>query len=114
MMGRGINADNIAGVAVFLCGGCSCTVKEFNRGTDLLFAADWNSVLREGTSVPVEPPTSAGEKVPIPQASAKPPPPAGGEAPAGGGDTHRLVTVGVVCLLTLVAGGTLALLRWKK
>jgi len=46
LLGAGINRDNLAQDAGFLCGACSCMVKEQNPGVDLLFAADWYAPFR--------------------------------------------------------------------
>ncbi len=43
LVGKGINADNIAESCEFLVGPCSCMVKDQNPGTDLLIAADWEA-----------------------------------------------------------------------
>lgn len=42
-VGKGITADNLTELAVFLAGACSCQVKESNPGVDLLFHWDWNA-----------------------------------------------------------------------
>jgi hypothetical protein len=44
LIGRGIHADNIREAARYLCGACSCEIKEQNPGMDLLLAADWTPV----------------------------------------------------------------------
>jgi hypothetical protein len=49
-VGQEINVETVEAAATFLCGACSCTIKGLNPGIDLLFAADWNSVLREGAA----------------------------------------------------------------
>lgn len=41
--GPEISAGQIAAFAAFLCGDCSCMVKEMNPGFDMLFAVDWTS-----------------------------------------------------------------------
>jgi len=45
LVGEGINEENIVETCVFLVGDCSCQVKAMNPGTDLLVAADWDSLL---------------------------------------------------------------------
>jgi len=45
LAGRGINADNVMGVCAFLVGPCSCQVKTWNPGVDMLLPADWNELL---------------------------------------------------------------------
>lgn len=44
LIGRGIHADNIREAASYLCGACSCEIKEQNPGMDLLLTADWAPV----------------------------------------------------------------------
>lgn len=44
MIGKGIHADNILEASTYLCGACSCEIKEQNPGIDLLMAADWSPV----------------------------------------------------------------------
>lgn len=44
LIGRGIHADNLREAATYLCGACSCEIKEQNPGMDLLLAADWAPV----------------------------------------------------------------------
>jgi len=41
LVGEGINEDNIAQTCYFLTGSCSCEVKAYNPGMDLLIAIDW-------------------------------------------------------------------------
>ena len=40
-----LNAGLIEDLTVFLCGACSCQVKELNPGFDLLLTSDWNTAL---------------------------------------------------------------------
>jgi len=44
LIGKGIHADNLLEAAAYLCGACSCEIKEQNPGIDLLMAADWTPV----------------------------------------------------------------------
>ena len=53
LVGKGINEENTLGDCSYLCGPCSCQVKNQNPGTDLLVKADWWTSL-EGSSVIVE------------------------------------------------------------
>jgi hypothetical protein len=46
LVGRGINANNLATAAKFLIGSCSCQIKEQNPGMDLLMTADWKTLLK--------------------------------------------------------------------
>lgn len=48
LIGTNINADLIGEVGRFICGVCSCEVKEMNPGFDLLMAADWDSIFQAG------------------------------------------------------------------
>jgi len=50
LIGKGINHETIDEAASFLIGQCSCQVKEQNPGVDLLFAADWNTLLKAGVA----------------------------------------------------------------
>ena len=43
--GQDLKAKQLEEVARFLCGACSCQVKELNPGVDLLFAVKWESFL---------------------------------------------------------------------
>jgi hypothetical protein len=53
--GKDLNEDQVRRAALFLCGACSCQVKERNPGTDLLLAADWASLLEK--AAPPSPPS---------------------------------------------------------
>ena len=44
LIGKGIHADNIFEASAYLCGACSCEIKEQNPGIDLLMTADWDPV----------------------------------------------------------------------
>jgi len=67
-----LTADAVAEFTTFLCGACSCQVKQLNPGFDLLLPVDWEQVLfGEGLStlpVAVEPAPASRkpELVPIP------------------------------------------------
>jgi len=45
IVGKDLNADMVLGVARFLCGPCSCEVKDQNPGHDLLISADWENLI---------------------------------------------------------------------
>ncbi len=47
LVGEGINADNIRDACEFLIGPCSCQIKSWNPGVDLLVTADWYGGLEE-------------------------------------------------------------------
>lgn len=63
-----LDAELMEGLTVFLCGACSCQVKEQNPGFDLLLSTNWNTVLfgedSEGPP-PVEPTGSGRAKEPV-------------------------------------------------
>jgi hypothetical protein len=39
-------AEHIVGASEYLCGACSCQVKEGNPGYDLLFSRNWDAILK--------------------------------------------------------------------
>jgi len=68
-----LDADLIHDLTEFLCGACSCQVKEQNPGFDLLLSTDWNAALFGDDSEGPPPEAAAGngqrkrpELVPIP------------------------------------------------
>ena len=54
LYGKDLTATQIANVTRFLCGECSCQVKELNPGVDLLLRADWPRIL-ENVGPPSDP-----------------------------------------------------------
>jgi hypothetical protein len=46
LVGAGINTDTVLDYSSYLCGACSCEVKDQNPGMDLLSAANWQVALR--------------------------------------------------------------------
>lgn len=69
--GESLTARQIEAAAKFLCGACSCRVKELNPGMDLLMAADWDDLIggkaeepaKEGATEPTAPTIPPGKKV---------------------------------------------------
>jgi hypothetical protein len=61
-----VDDDTVAEVCRFLCGACSCQVKELNPGFDLLLAVNWDERLfAPGEPIPTEPvPTDASDAAP--------------------------------------------------
>lgn len=52
-----LDEDAIAEISRFLCGACSCQVKELNPGFDLLLSVNWDERLfAPGDTIPTEPP----------------------------------------------------------
>ena len=47
LFGDDLNLEALKGVVRFMCGECSCQLKELNPGTDLLIAADWQDLLQK-------------------------------------------------------------------
>jgi hypothetical protein len=45
LIGAGLTQNNVMYAASYLCGACSCQVKDQNPGVDLLVAADWNAAV---------------------------------------------------------------------
>ncbi|MCY2983147.1 MAG: hypothetical protein NTY15_05855 [Planctomycetota bacterium] len=58
-----LNAGLIEDLTMFLCGACSCQVKERNPGFDLLLATNWNSELY-GEDGEAPPPVASLERTP--------------------------------------------------
>jgi hypothetical protein len=53
--GKDLKANELEEIGKFLCGACSCQVKELNPGVDLLFLAKWDAFLEiEITPTPRE------------------------------------------------------------
>ncbi len=53
LIGRGVTQENALDYAGYLCGACSCEVKDQNPGMDLLVAANWEAAL-EGSQIIIE------------------------------------------------------------
>jgi hypothetical protein len=58
-VGAGIKSETIDQAASFLIGKCSCQVKELNPGADLLFAANWDALVKEKGAAAPDLPTLA-------------------------------------------------------
>src|SRR5262249_23861383 len=52
--GESLTARQIESSAKFLCGACSCRVKELNPGKDLLIATNWDELLGARAEEPKE------------------------------------------------------------
>jgi len=55
LIGKGINKENVRGVADFVVGPCSCTVKDQIQGLDLLMSVNWGATA-DGQWVKPQPP----------------------------------------------------------
>lgn len=53
LIGRGVTRDNALDYGGYLCGACSCEVKDQNPGMDLLIAANWDAAL-EGSQIIID------------------------------------------------------------
>ncbi len=120
LAGKGINEMNVLDVCAFLCGPCSCMVKDMNPGMDLLFSVDWDkgvgqARLSDFALAPPPlmglPPAETGTPGPaelprLPQAN--PNPPGSGGATAGASTPVR--SVGHLMRNILVALGALVVL----
>lgn len=53
LIGRGITPDNIMEHSGYLCGACSCEVKEQNPGMDLLMAVNWDAAI-DGSQIIID------------------------------------------------------------
>jgi hypothetical protein len=60
LAGDGINPRTIEDACRFLIGGCQCTVKEQNPGSDLLLAVDWDLYVEPSVSLPTATPPLGG------------------------------------------------------
>ncbi len=71
LYGTDLSTDGVLEVVRFLCGECSCQVKELNPGSDLLVAADWSAIFRRIGPAPADGPAAA-LPASLPAARAKP------------------------------------------
>jgi len=111
IVGDEIDADVLTDASQFLCGACSCQVKNLNPGFDLLVAGDWDSLLAlagnpESTTIqrakPLTPPTEP-KYVPIPGKSSSPKPAetsVGGQVAAASRDTDSAASPLVISAST--------------
>ena len=127
--GSEVNEESVVGIVGFLCGSCSCEIKEQNPGVDLLMSAGWDQAVWGSRDEAVGMPplislatmagaageagaTSAPSLTPRP-ATAKPPmPPAAAGKPAATETSLIRGLVGVVAVLVLLAvAGSIFILR---
>lgn len=125
-----LNGQGITAAAEFLCGDCSCMIKEQNPGTDLLIAADWSSAndftppkgvadalgglpsLALLPPMPPPAPTPAPVAAPVPAKPATPPPPARKAATID--PMARNTFVAACVLLVLAVVGSVIVLGRKR
>ena len=54
LVGNGIKSKNIETACSTIIGWCSCTIKDDNPGTDLLFAANWDEIIGDSSWIQPE------------------------------------------------------------
>jgi hypothetical protein len=64
LAGKGVTGDNLADDAKFLTSACSCTVKKENPGSDLVFTANWDKLIKGSALPPETAPEIAGLSLP--------------------------------------------------
>lgn len=74
LIGLGLNKDNVFEYSGYLCGACSCEVKEQNPGRDLLVAADWEKALSGSEVVEDQPTEPAAADIVVVKPQEKPKP----------------------------------------
>jgi len=108
MHGQDLNTKEIEHAVRFLCGACSCQVKEQNPGIDLLFSTDWDALIKVTESGPLEtsapPPLlspTTGETDPVPGLTVSDTP-----QESGAIDSRRWLIAGVISagILVLLTG----------
>jgi hypothetical protein len=100
LAGANLDADVLHHAATFLCGACSCEVKDLNPGADLLLRADWNALLGFSGEEPPPPPPPAP----------MPPPPS--RPPAAGPPVWLLGCIAASVVLVLITGARA--LGWRR
>ncbi|HBE66833.1 MAG TPA: hypothetical protein DDW52_01660 [Planctomycetaceae bacterium] len=72
LVGKGIAPDTIRGASKFICGPCSCQVKEQNPGFDMLLKNEWEQAIGEvKISSPLPTVDATPELIPIPSGRSK-------------------------------------------
>ncbi|MCB1234233.1 MAG: hypothetical protein KDM91_04095 [Verrucomicrobiae bacterium] len=140
LIGRGVSDINALDYATYICGACSCEVKDQNPGMDLLISANWDAALvgseivmekilppLEGTAILMQAAADAGSGDATPDDSGQNPaaaaaaaavPASEPEEEAAAATANRrvlapILAIGLVVLLG-ISVGTLMLLRRKS
>lgn len=108
-VGAGIKHETIDQAATFLIGKCSCQVKELNPGADLLFAANWDALLKVKSAAPPDLPTLAE----IANAAPLTVTIQAGEPAAAPLQPSRPAWPIIVCAIAAALGGAVLMLRRK-
>ena len=101
LIGKGIHRDNLLEHSTYLCGACSCEVKDQNPGIDLLLAAGWDAILSDQIGL---------EDLAKPLTVKSDPLPAETAIPSDSGKTQapsRTVLIWLAALLLLLGAGRL-------
>jgi len=104
LSGFEVSANVLSQAAAFLCGACSCEVKEMNPGKDLLLAANWEA----GFTIA---PASSDAPGTLSAPPSKTPPARAAHVPNEQRGMRLLatVTLAFVCIIVLLLG--IAMLR---
>ena len=114
LVGKGINAGNVAEVCAFLVDRCSCQVKQMNPGIDVLFAADWYAGFEDSEGIASPLPSvvaAAGAPGAAAQAVEVPPVVETPASVAGRGVLVRNTLIALGCVVLAAAGLTVWLAR---
>ena len=120
LIGKGIRSENLLEYATYICGACSCEVKDQNPGVDLLISADWDTALHgsevvlekilpplEGTGVLVAAGDTVAKTIEGQGSVAEP-------TAAVAGFPIMAILVTTVAVVGVIAVGTIYLLRRKS
>ncbi|MCH2064092.1 MAG: hypothetical protein MK194_10245, partial [Roseibacillus sp.] len=104
-------AERIVGASEYLCGACSCQVKEGNPGYDLLFQRNWDAILKVEEITPDSEVIQRNLEVVTFNPGEEPVAAAVPEAGAESG--HKRLLIGLV-VFNLLAFGVLGYLRYRN
>jgi hypothetical protein len=99
--GTQLKATSLERWATFLCGPCSCQVKDLNPGMDLLLSAAWNELLEADDAPEPTRPALTAPEIP-PGRTTTPSPPL--TEPRGTLQWWLLPALGICTIVVLVAG----------
>lgn len=114
LTGKDLTAATIGQVSHYLCGNCSCEIKQENPGVDLLLAVNWDEAIQKLViQDPPLPPLIGLGTLAVPKPTTVLP---SGHAP--GAVEHRSLRRNLILVFAFVAGivalGTLLFQRWKR
>lgn len=105
--GKEFTAEVLERACAFLCGPCSCEVKEASIGRDLLLAADWDAIVAGEFKDDTLPPAAANPQAP-PDVSAPTP-----QAPAVPPGTLKALHLNVAFVLLTVIALVFFVTAWR-